>query len=329
MPFRHLCVFSLLLLAGCQAAVGPVQAPVSSAPRGVNRLTSASGVRPLALNPALERELAQPDEEAEPAGNSFQEQVVRQTLGTTYVNAHSYYYQTLDQGKSSVEAILAHDGHSRAAELVTRWRTELGQNALWPDQQSTTYGGPWPALEHGLLRNGSGWFTFASADKKAEEYYQRALKTWKPGLPADHPEQAESWAWLGRSSHFLHDMTVPFHTMSLLRPSQLLYHTAYEKSCDTLFERYLPSRNHNPGNVWAQGPYPATGTWGVYYAPGTSAATMVKQTADQARRFYGMVNERENAQKANWERTRAVMIPLGAKASAGMILRFLADTNAR
>ena len=120
---------------------------------------------------------------------------------------------------------------------------------------------------------------------------------------------------------------MPFHTVSLLRPSQLRHHTQYEVSCDELFERYLPSRNYNPQGVWVHGPYPAQGSWGVYYAPGTTAAAMIRQNADYARKFYKFVNESESWTQQNWERTRAVMVPLGAKTSAGLIKSFLNEVG--
>ncbi len=55
---------------------------------------------------------------------------------------------------------------------------------------------------------------------------------------------------------------------------------------------------------------------------------MIKQNADYARRFYKLVNEGEDWSSLNWERTRAVMVPLGAKTTAGLILEFLRDVQA-
>jgi len=318
-----LSLISLSLLA-CQvqpvlppAGPGPVRAPLTA----FNQTNT--GLLP--LSPALRAELQQPDTEPEPRQEAFNEELVRQILGVQYIQSHSYYFQTQDQGKSSVEAILAHDGYARAAALTRHWQAELGPNSTWPDRESTTYNGPWPALEHAELANGKGWFGLRSASTKAEEYYQRALDAWQPGLPPEHPQQAESWAWLARSSHFLQDITVPFHTMSLVRPAQLIHHNSYEKSCDELFDRYLPSRNHNPHGVWQQGPYPAQGKWGIYFAPGTRAKEIVTLTANEVRPFYKLVNRRDNPSQDNWEKTRAVMLPLGAKTTAGLIVQFLRE----
>ncbi len=317
----------MLILSACQT-----QVPRSILPsQSLTQLSAATTNRPN-LNPQLMQELQTPDQEGEPteieSASKLDENLIRKTIGASYIQAHHYYFSVQDQGQSTIESILAHDQHHRPAQLVKRWAKTLSEGALWPDQQSTTYKGRWPALEHAELKRSGGWFQFQSASVKADEYYQLAKKAWKPQLAADHPDQTEAWAWLGRASHFLQDVTVPFHTVSLLRPSQLLYHTAYEKSCDQLFWNYLPSRNVNPGGVWVHGPYPEKGTWGLYFNPGTSAGQMIKQNADYARRFYKLVNEGEDWSSLNWERTRAVMVPLGAKTTAGLILEFLRDVQA-
>lgn len=320
---------ALFLLGACQSqsVLPSAQPPVS--PQQLNPLQAfnqQNNTALLRISAALQAELQQPDTEVEPRQDSFDEALARRVLEGQYVQAHSYYFQTLDNQNSTIEAILKHDGYLQAAATVTHWRNLLGQNAVWPDRTSTTYNGPWPALEHGQMANGKGWFGLRSASVKAEEYYQRALDTWQRHLPPDHPEQAESWSWLGRSTHFLQDMSVPFHTMSLVRPAQLIYHQSYEKSCDEFFVRYLPSRNHNPQGVWeGGGPYPATGQWGHYYPPGTRASQIVTQMADTARPFYKLVNRRDNDER--WEKTRAVMVPLGAKTTAGMIVNFLREVG--
>ncbi len=324
------------LLAACQSP--SIQPNSLRASTPANSLQSQSAARPTAqanspqLSSAFLRQLEGFDEEGDPSVDTpnarMDQQLVSQTIGTAYTKAHSYYFQTLDQGKSSVEAILAHDGHTEAARLVRHWTPVLGENAVWPDKQSTSYQGPWPALEHAELKNSGGWFMFKAASTKADEYYGKAVAAWRKDLPADHANQTEAWAWLARASHFLQDVTVPFHTISLIRPAQLLCHNRYEVTCDQHFNSYLPSRNHNPQGVWANGPYPASGPWGIYFNPGTTAGAMIRQNADFSRKFYKFVNERENTSTQNWERTRAVMVPLGAKTTAGMIQSFLRDVGA-
>lgn len=324
-PFAALSVL-LLALTACQSAPAWSPPPAARAPLQAFQVPTPQSAPLLRISPALRAELLQPDTEPEPRNDSFDEELARRIFDTQYVKSHSYYYQTLDNQDTNIEAILRHDGHARAADLLRHWRDTLGQNAVWPDAQSTTYNGPWPALEHAELSGGKGWFGLRSAGTKAQEYYQRALDSWNPALPPDHPQQAESWAWFARASHFLQDISVPFHTMSLVRPAQLLHHKAYERSCDEFFGRYLPSRNHNPDGVWLNGgPYPASGQWGHYYPPGTSAAQMVSQLANEVRPFYKLVNRRDGDNR--WERTRAVMVPLGAKTTAGMVVSFLRDVG--
>lgn len=319
---------SLLIAGACQAPTIPLSTRGAFPPPNTSVLRQQS-TNGLPLSPAFRQELSEtPNLEAADEA-PFNEQQVEQILGVEYIQSHSYYYQTPDTGlqnDSSVVAILKHDGHLQAARWTLHWQSLLGEAAVWPDAQSTTYQGRWPALEHAELKDGDGWFFFRSASEKASEYYARALENWQPGVAATHPSQAEAWRWLGRASHFLHDVTVPFHTVSLIRPAQLLHHTRYEKSCDTYFERYLPSRNYNPAGVWVKGPYPADENWGLYFTPQTPIAERVKYTADQARAFYGLVNEAESGQ--NWEKARAVMIPLGAKLTAGLVVKFLQDVKA-
>jgi hypothetical protein len=55
---------------------------------------------------------------------------------------------------------------------------------------------------------------------------------------------------------------------------------------------------------------------------------MVRQNADYARLFYKLVNEREDWTTRNWDRTRAIMIPLAAKTTAGLTVSFLRDVKA-
>lgn len=322
-----------IILGSCQTQPfsTPIQTPSVTAFSQIRRQASTS-MPPLKLSPSFQQQLKQMqtlESSLENNPQSVDEKWVEQMLSVQYIKSHSYYFQTRDtgmNGESSVTGILKNDGHNQASQWIKHWEALLGEASIWPDAQSTTYQGRWPALEHAELKGGDGWFMFRSASEKADEYYERALKAWKHGLPADHPTQAEAWRWLGRTAHFIHDVTVPFHTVSLLRPAQLIHHTPYEKSCDEQFMRYLPSRNHNPAGVWENGPYPQGETWGIYFSENTSAGEMVKYAANNSRPFYGLVNESEK--ENNWEKTRAVMIPLGAKLTAGLILQFLREVKA-
>lgn len=327
-------LLGIYFLSACQ--VSPASAPTTStdgrSQSQVASFASSVDVNPLKLplSAALLQELQQPDGEADPSEPSnVSDQEAEKVLSPRYVHAHSYYFEFLDNGKSTVERILEHDGQTRAAELVTHWRKVLSDGSIWPDRNSTTYGGRFTALEHGQTGKTKGWLLFRNASTKAQEYYQLALKAWKPGVAADHPSQSEAWAWLGRTCHFLQDMSVPFHTKSFVRPSQVLFHHPYELTSERLFDRYLPSRNHNPFGVWPQGgPYSASGNWGYYSAPGTSAESMITQLASQSQPFYKMVNELENSKTGNWEKSRAVLIPLGGKMTAGLVMAYLNEVGA-
>lgn len=324
MKKKLLTVAFCLSLFACQSQ--PTLLPVVRQNAPLNLRQQSANPAQLPISAALRAELQQPDTEPEPR-EDYDQETVRKLLGVSYIKAHSFYFQTMDNGKSSIESILAHDGYLQTAQLVRHWQDQLGPDAVWPDSQSTTYKGPWPALEHAELKGGKGWFGLRSAGSKADEYYQRALDSWKRDLAPDHPEQAESWGWLARSAHFLHDVTVPFHTMSLVRPAQLLHHTQYEKTCDDLFENYLPSRNYNPQGVWQNGPYPASGNWGIYYPKGTRAKQIIQMAADEARPFYKLVSRPDRPAEANWDKTRAVMLPFAAKTTAGLFVNFMHDVG--
>lgn len=328
-----------LVLFSCQpvsrpVAFQPVNAPAyQAANRAANQATASgneAALQKLKLSPALMQLLRQPDDEPEPRNQDYDEALVAKLLDPSYVHAHSYYFDHLDRdGQSTVESILRHDGHSQAADLVKNWRQVLSEGSVWPDRNSTTYKGRFTALEHGQVSRTKGWFMFRNASTKADEYYRLAVQSWHSDLPATHAAQKEAWAWLGRTSHFIQDLTVPFHTKSMVRPAQALYHHGYELSSERLFDQYLPSQNHNPDGVWAAGgPYPASGQWGLYFEPGTTAEQMIFQLEDQSRPFYTLVNKSENSPRAQWEKSRSVMIPVGAKSTAGLVMSFLNDVGA-
>lgn len=335
-------------LAACQSPRLVPQAPQAFAGRQLNAMRNvqqhnafrrfqSSGIQ-LKLNPALRAELAELSSQSsdEPPLDMDQNEIAQRVfqhahhdgISAQYVHAHSQYFDVLDQGRSTVEAILAHDGHSAAAQSVARWRQVLADGAIWPDHNSTTYGGPFKPLEHGLPSANGGWFGLRNARQKAQEYYERALQAWKPNLPADHPEQEEAWAWIGRTSHFIQDLTVPFHNRGLARPAQIFFHNKYEVSVENNFETYLPSRNHNPFDVWEKGPYPQDESWGVYFDSTVSAGEMILQLSEQSSPFYNQVARSEDPFTGNWEKSRAVLVPLGAKATAGLIRNFLQNTGA-
>lgn len=321
----------LLVLCACQAPL-PMTQPVAQTPVFLRAQSSVRPAKPLNSLPWSQKTLqmlSTLDPETDPPEPRGQEPSEAYLPGTYYIQAHSYLFRTLDQGQSSIEAILDHDGQSQAAQWVAHWRSVLGESALWPDQQSTTYQGRWPALEHAQLKNGRGWFFYRSAREKIDEYYQRALESWQVNLPPDHPRQETAWRWLGRASHFLQDVTIPFHTVSLLRPAQLISHNRFEEILDQRFENYMPRRNHNPDSVWLpEGPYPPDKPWGLYFAPGTPAGELVIHNADIARQFYRLVRSRQDEYNGNWEVTRAAMLPLAAKTTAGLIVLFLQETGA-
>ncbi len=341
---RALTLGFSILLVSCQtqsfrpSSNIPVQQQVNQqSQQNFEQNIRSSSPLNLALNPALRSQLKPTTTEPTPLTDR-PEQVNTQQLthifGTendltpSYVDAHSMYFDYLHNGKSTIEMILAHDGHSQAAQWVTHWRDTLSKGAIWPDHNSTTYNGPFKALEHGLPSVDSGWFGLRNAREKSQEYYEMALKSWKPELAPDHPDQAEAWAWLGRTSHFIQDMSVPFHTRSLVRPAQAFFHNAYEVSSEKLFDNYLPVRNHNPFGVWANGPYPENEVWGIYFPAGIQAGELIVKTAEQSQPFYDLVAQRSNDENGNWEKTRAVMIPLGAKSTAGLVISFLTEVGA-
>lgn len=331
-----------LVLLGCQAQNIALRPPTNGSVQSQSQLQPEQMIQSrqplsLALSPALRSQLNQAPLESAPRGEEpaqLSEAQLKQIFGNEsapapqYVHAHSMYFDYLYQGKSTVETILEHDGQRQAAQWVTHWRKALSEGALWPDHNSTTYKGPFKALEHGLPSLNSGWFGLRNAREKSQEYYELALKSWKPGLAPDHPDQAEAWAWLGRTCHFIQDMSVPFHTRSLARPAQALYHNPYEVSAEKLFDNYLPVRNHNPFGVWSSGPYPTNEPWGIYFPAGIQAGDLIVKTAEQSQSFYDLVAQRSSDEDGNWEKTRAVMIPLGAKSTVGLIVSFLTEVGA-
>lgn len=330
-------LFSLgltFLLGACQAQIQPFQQAPRTAPVRQQTVAGRQAGLQLPLSAALQTELQAPDLEAEPRNQEYNEAWVEQVFNPEhkvspyYVHGHSDYYDHLSNGQSTVESILTHDGQAQAAQWVQRWRSVLSAAAVWPDHHSTTYNGRFTALEHGQVSINNGWFLFRDASSKAQEYYDRALDAWIPGVAADDPRQEEAWAWLGRSSHFIQDMTVPFHTKALVRPAQPLFHHNYEITCEERFDEYMPENNYNPFDVWQHGPYPEHEPWGFYYPASTSTSELIMLLADQSEPFYKLVNERQNSKSGNWEKTRAVMVPLGGKATAGFIVHFLQEVGA-
>lgn len=322
-----LALTTSLILAACQAATS-TRPPAETLRQ--QSAPSSAGFKSLnlPLSNELRQQLQQPEDESDPRDEVYNEALVAQIMDPRYVHAHSFYFDHLDGGSSTVETILNHDGHTRAAGLLVHWRSVLSAGSVWPDRNSTTYRGRFTALEHGQVGPNKGWFTFANARTKAQEYYNLALKAWHRDLPPDADAQSEAWSWLGRTSHFLQDMSVPFHTRSLVRPAQALRHHPYEISCEDKFDDYLPSRNHNAYGVWAGGgPYPASGPWGLYYPAGTSADAMIMQLAEQSAPFYKLANHAADASNGNWEKTRTVLIPLGAKLTSGLVVNFLQDVG--
>lgn len=254
------------------------------------------------------------DEEPNPA-----DLLPKEDFTHEYVN-HFKFFTEIDVTGSTVEEILQHDGYVNAHKYVRHWRDLLGENMDWPDHQSTTYKGPFPAMEHGLTRKGKGWFGLRNAKQKAEEYYNRALSSWKKGVSPTDPQQKEAWEWLGRTAHFIQDSTVPHHSMVLLRFDQLT-HSPYEKRSSQNFRTYFPSKNYNPGTWNNGGPYPAQGKWGIY--SNKNAAEVVENNLNIANGLFRTVNHREDEKNGNWDKSRSLMLPLASKTCAGLIVGFL------
>jgi hypothetical protein len=240
---------------------------------------------------------------------------------TAEYGKHRLFFTAIDKTGSAVEEILARDGYNNASKYLAHWRDLMGVNTEWPDYHSTTYHGIRPALEHGLLKNGTGWFWYRSAAQKADEYFSRAVMAYHKGTAPDAPEQQEAWEWLGRTAHFVQDVTVPHHTVTLARLGQLT-HNPFEDSVDQTFTNYLPSLNYDGGAWNGNGPYPAQGQWGIYYQsklPGE----IIKSNADISRGLYKIANSKKDATNGNWDKVRALVLPLASKTCAGLIVSFL------
>ncbi|MFN8577750.1 MAG: zinc dependent phospholipase C family protein [Candidatus Sericytochromatia bacterium] len=233
---------------------------------------------------------------------------------------HFRFFNDIDVSGSSIEEVLEHDGYTNAQKYVVFWRKTLSDNMDWPDHESTTYKGPFPAMEHGLTRKGKGWFGLKNAKQKAEEYYSRALNAWKKGVPATDPQQKEAWEWLGRTAHFIQDSTVPHHSMVLLRFDQLTHHP-YEKNSSKNFSNYFPSKNYNPGTWNNGGPYPQQGQWGIY--SNKNAGEVVENNLNIANGLFKTVNHKEDEANGNCDKSRSLMLPLAVKTCSGLIVNFL------
>lgn len=257
---------------------------------------------------------SKPDEEPKPS-----EILPKEEFQHEYVD-HFKFFTEIDVTGSSVEEILEHDGYTNAHQYVRHWRELLGENMDWPDHKSTTYNGPFPAMEHGLTRKGKGWFGLKSGKQKADEYYNRALSSWKKGVSPTDPQQKEAWEWLGRTAHFIQDSSVPHHSMVLLRFDQLT-HSPYEKRASQNFRNYFPSKNYNPGTWNNGGPYPAQGQWGIYSNLGAGA--VFENNLNIANGLFKTVNHKEDEKNGNWDKSRSLMLPLATKTCAGLIVGFL------
>ncbi|MEK7434834.1 MAG: hypothetical protein AABZ74_16995 [Cyanobacteriota bacterium] len=245
--------------------------------------------------------------------------VPKDEFDVEYVD-HFKFFTEIDKTGSAVEEILEHDGYVNAHKYVVQWRKVLGENMDWPDHKSTTYTGPFPALEHGFLRDQSGWFGLRTSYQKSDEYYNKALSTWKKGVSPTAPEQKEAWEWLGRTAHFIQDSTVPHHSMSLTRPDQLT-HSPFEKKASENFKLYFPSKNYNPSTWNAGGPYPSQGQWGIYTNRG--AKDIIKNNSDISHGLFKIANHKEDETNGNWDKVRSLMLPLATKTCAGLVVTFL------
>lgn len=237
---------------------------------------------------------------------------------------HFKFFTEIDKTGSGVEEVLEHDGYLNAQKYVVHWRGVLGENMDWPDHNSTTYKGPFKALEHAALKSNGGWFGLRNAKQKSDEYYNMALKSWRKGLPADAPEQKQAWEWLGRTAHFIQDSTVPHHTRVLIRFDQLTHHP-YEVSVTKNFSKYFPSKNYDAGAWNGSGPYPVSGNdkWGVYFDKNITASQIVKSNSDISYGLFKIANHKDDENNGNWDKVRAVMLPLATKSCAGLIVNFL------
>jgi hypothetical protein len=263
---------------------------------------------------------------AETSDRAPNQELKEQDVTAEYGN-HFLFFTAIDKTGSGVEEILDHDGYANAAKYLTFWRKTVGDNVDWPDEHSTTYHGPRPAFEHGLMKNGTGWFWYRSAAQKADEYFSRAVMAWHKESAPDAPEQKEAWEWLGRSAHFIQDVTVPHHTVTLARLAQLT-HNPFEDSVIKTFDQYLPSHNYDGGSWNGNGPYPEQGKWGIYYEsklPGQ----VVKDNADISRGLFKISKHKSDANNGNWDKVRALVVPLAAKTCAGLVVSFLQQVGVK
>lgn len=239
-----------------------------------------------------------------------------------YMKTHKLIFSRIDKTGSSVEEILSHDGFHNASKLTKYWRNVLTENAKWPDRKSTTDFGPRPAMEHGLLKNGNGWGFALGADKKVDEYFRKALWAWNWSKAANDPSQKEAWAWIGRASHFLQDMSLPSHTEPLFNLTQLFHHDPFEICSDEHFDEFMPSKNNDAGMWNGEGPYPKDKQWGIYFNSQTPGQ-IVKATANEMRKKYSYMDNFDDISNGHWNRLKAYAIPLATKQCAGLVVAFL------
>jgi hypothetical protein len=177
-----------------------------------------------------------------------------------------------------------------------------------------------------MMANGTGWFWYRSAAQKADEYFSRAVMAWHKDAAPDAPEQKEAWEWLGRTAHFIQDVTVPFHTVTLARLAQL-NHDPFENSVVKSFPNYFPSRNYDGGSWNGNGPYPEQGQWGIYYE-GKLPGEVIKNNANISRGLFKIAKHKDDAKNGNWEKVRSLVVPLASKTCAGLVVSFLKQVGA-
>ena len=268
------------------------------------------------ISPAMLKIIAAPD----PVRDANNPEIKASEMQADYVD-HFKFFTALDIGGSGIEEVLAHDGYTNASKYLVYWRDLLGENLDWPDHHSTTYKGPFPAMEHGLLKGTKGWFGLSNANEKADEYFTLAIEAWHRGLPATAPEQKEAWEWLGRASHFIQDVTVPHHTFSLARLDQLS-HSPFEKAVSVNFSKYFPSQNYDGGTWNGKGPYPKNEQWGIYF-DSRMPGNVIKNNATISHGLFKIANHKEDETNGNWDKVRSLVIPLATKTCAGVIVSFL------
>ncbi len=178
--------------------------------------------------------------------------------------------------------ILERDGLGGPAFILRRYWTALVRGNMWADRG-------WKFLSHYLDPcTGRGLGRWPSAQEECEEYFWRAVTSWRSG------DKGRAFFYLGAAVHLVQDLCVPYH------------------ACGVAFD------GHQRYEGWVRQHYHLfKASAGGYYQVGPQPGDWVYANARLARQYYPRIcNEEE------YPAVTAVLLDHAQRTTAGFMAHF-------